>query len=102
MTCLFSLRAVAKATQKEFATAQARRCIQAQRELEKLAAASGHRAIQNAAETMRGIRFRKEQLPLLPQVADRLSELAFAFAAKNDGSNLQAIDEFLPLPADYR
>lgn len=98
----FSLRATAKANGKEYAVAQARQCIRAQRELEKLGEASRHRSIQLVLDAMKGAKFRSENLATLPKIADRISEIAFSFAAKNDGSNLAAIDPFLPPTAEYR
>ncbi|HVT73157.1 MAG TPA: multiheme c-type cytochrome [Lacunisphaera sp.] len=96
-------RAVAAATERAtFALAQARRADAARRLLARIDTLVSVPELSEMVAVAQAARLRLHNRDELVAAADRLAQLARAFAARVDGSQLAGVDALLPGAAQYR
>ena len=98
-----ALRAVAKATTRaRYAVTMATRAEIARLRMRRLARATRIPELVAIVDTANAAPLTLNAAPELNAAADRIAELAQAFAAKSDGADLAAIDPYLPGQDKYK
>jgi len=98
-----SLRAVAKATQKDtFGITVAKRADRAAKRLQSAQGKVNHARLAAMLDVYASIKLRLGNEAQLTAAADRIAELGFRFASETNGSDLVAIDPYVPAPTKWK
>ncbi|WP_235034458.1 cytochrome c family protein [Roseiconus lacunae] len=92
-----SLRATAVATEKAtFGITSAQRASRATKRIQSVAQKVDEPILSEILEVVASVKLKLNNQDQLTQAADRVAKLGFRFAEKNDGTNLSALDPFVP------
>lgn len=98
-----SLRAVANATEKAtYGVTAAKRAARAARRLESAADKLNEPRLVQALDVYAGIQLRLGNADQLNAAADEIAEIGYLFAEESDGSELEALDAYLPPPESWK
>jgi hypothetical protein len=99
----FSLRATAEATAKEtFGTTSAGRAARAAKRIAAAQEKVNQPVLAEVMEAFKSVQLKLNNRDQLVDAADRIAEMGVRFAATVDGSQLAALDAFLPKPDQWK
>lgn len=99
----YSLRATGKASIKEnYGVAQAKRTFLIRRQLAEIQESLNHPLLTQALDAAYGVRLKSNNSDALLLAAETVGTVAMEFAETVEGSDLAAVDPYLPPPEQYK
>ena len=98
-----SLRAVSSATTKDtYAVTAAQRAARAAARLQSAAAKLQHPRLQEVLDVYASVQLKLDNGPQLTEAAAKIAAIGYRFAQQSDGSELAAIEPFIPPPSSWK